>query len=138
MPLETVIKLPRSLRLAAGGVGTRPWRLTKAEDGLRENHAQYVFQSNQGTIWNASWSLSINLVYYQKLGLNAGDPFPLIRIRLNTRTSIKMFSPAPFEERHADPLKELIANPERNSENLVLTNNNLWGKNAFPNARLRF
>ena len=49
-----------------------------------------------------------------------------------------MFSPTPFEERHADPLKELIANPERNSENLVLTNNNLWGKNAFPNVRLRF
>jgi len=43
----------------------------------RENHVQYVFQSNQGTIWNASWSLSVNLVYYQNPGLNAGDPFPL-------------------------------------------------------------
>ena len=49
-----------------------------------------------------------------------------------------MFSPIPFEERHADPLKELIANPERNGEKLVLTNNTLWGKNAFPNVRLRF
>jgi hypothetical protein len=34
--------------------------------------------------------------------------------------------------------KELVANPERNGEKLVLTNNNLWGKNAFPNVRLRF
>jgi len=49
-----------------------------------------------------------------------------------------MFSPIPFEERHADPLKELIANPERNGEKLVLTNNTLWGKNAFSNVRLRF
>jgi hypothetical protein len=48
-----------------------------------------------------------------------------------------MFSPTPFEERHADPLNELIANPERNGENLVLTNN-LLGKNALPNVRLRF
>jgi len=49
-----------------------------------------------------------------------------------------MFSPTPFEETHADLLKELVANSERNGENLVLTNNNLWGKNAFPNVRLRF
>jgi hypothetical protein len=34
--------------------------------------------------------------------------------------------------------KELVANPERSGEKLVLTNNNLWGKNAFPNVRLRF
>jgi hypothetical protein len=31
-----------------------------------------------------------------------------------------------------------VANPERNGEKLVLTNNTLWGKNAFPNVRLRF
>jgi hypothetical protein len=29
-------------------------------------------------------------------------------------------------KRHADLLKELVANSERNGENLVLTNNNLW------------
>jgi len=49
-----------------------------------------------------------------------------------------MFSPTPFKERHADPLKELIVNPERNGKKLVLTNNTLWGKNTFPNVRLRF
>jgi hypothetical protein len=58
--------------------------------------------------------------------------------RQHPRPFPKMFSPTPFEETHADLLKELVANSERNGENLVLTNKNLWGKNAFPNVRLRF
>ena len=38
----------------------------------------------------------------------------------------------------ADRFKELVANPERNSEKPRLRKNNLWGKNVFPNVRLRF
>jgi hypothetical protein len=58
--------------------------------------------------------------------------------RKHPRPLPKCSLPHLLRKLHADLLKELVANSERNGENLVLTNNNLWEKNAFLNVRLRF